>query len=74
MHAGHLPYLKLPCIPTDTVKIALKSLATRCHELDTESERLGQLIDAITATAAHTLRAVYGVGPGLRSYLACSSR
>jgi len=49
--------------PTDAVKIALKSLATRCRELDAETDRLGRQIDTITATAAPQLRAVYGVGP-----------
>lgn len=54
---------EMPCTPTDATKIALKSLAVRCHELDTETERLTQQIDKLTAAAAPELRAVYGVGP-----------
>ena len=43
--------------------VAIKSLATRCRELDTEAARLERHIDTITATAAPELRAIYGVGP-----------
>src|SRR5262249_13728481 len=35
----------------------------RCRQLDTDAARLKRHIDAITATAAPDLRAVYGVGP-----------
>ena len=42
---------------------AIKSLATRCLHLDAEAAELERHIDAITATAAPQLRAVYGVGP-----------
>lgn len=51
------------CTPSDATKIALKSLAVRCHDLDNETERLGQQIDALTAAVAPALRAAYGVGP-----------
>lgn len=54
---------EMPCTPTDATKIALKSLAVRCHELDTETARLTQQIDTLTSAAAPELRAVYGVGP-----------
>lgn len=54
---------EIPCTPADAAKIALKSLATRCHELDAETEQLTRQIDAITATAVPALRQVYGVGP-----------
>jgi transposase len=54
---------QIPCTPTDAVKIALKSLATRCQELDIETEHLTRQIDALTAAAVPGLRAVYGVGP-----------
>jgi transposase len=54
---------EIPSTPTDAAKIALKSLAVRCHELDAETERLGRQIDALTAAAAPALREVYGVGP-----------
>ncbi|WP_307857435.1 transposase [Mycobacterium sp. SM1] len=47
----------------DAVILAVKALAKRCRELDTEAQRLAQHLDAITATAAPRLRAVYGVGP-----------
>ena len=43
--------------------VAIKSLATRYRELDTEAARLERHIDTITATAAPELRAIYGVGP-----------
>ncbi len=49
--------------PTDAVIVAIKSLAVRCRELDTEAARLGRHVDTITATAAPELRAIYGVGP-----------
>jgi transposase len=42
---------------------AIKSLAARCQHLDAEAARLERHIDAVTATAAPRLRAVYGVGP-----------
>ncbi|MBS9535615.1 IS110 family transposase [Mycobacterium sp. M1] len=48
---------------TDAMILAIKLLAARCRELDAESERLAQHLDAITSAAAPTLRAVYGVGP-----------
>jgi transposase len=54
---------QIPATPTDAIKIALKSLAIRCRDLDTEAQRLEHHIDAITATAAPALRNVYGVGP-----------
>lgn len=43
--------------------MAIKSLATRCGDLDAEAARLKHHIDTLTATAAPELRAVYGVGP-----------
>lgn len=70
LHKGDLLYAcrildapEMPSTPIDAIKIALKSLATRCRELDAETDRLGRQIDAITATAAPELRATYGVGP-----------
>ncbi|MDM2351264.1 transposase [Mycobacteroides abscessus subsp. abscessus] len=54
---------EMPCTPTDATKIALKSLAARCYELDAETERLGHQIDVLTAAAVPALRSVYGVGP-----------
>ncbi|MGL5441836.1 transposase [Mycobacteroides stephanolepidis] len=52
-----------PCTLTNAVRISLKSLATRCRDLDDEAQRLERHIDAITAVAVPQLRAVYGVGP-----------
>lgn len=54
---------QIPATPTDAIKIALKSLAIRCRDLDTEAQRLERHIDAITATAAPALRNVYSVLP-----------
>jgi transposase len=58
-----LPEPETLITPTDAVTVAIKSLATRCRELDTEAARLERHIDTITATAAPELRAIYGVGP-----------
>ena len=52
-----------PCTPADAAKTALKSLATRCHDLDIETDHFAYEIDAITAAAVPALRQVYGVGP-----------
>jgi transposase len=49
--------------PTDAMILAIRSLAARCLHLDAEAAELERHIDAITATAAPQLRAVYGVGP-----------
>ena len=54
---------EIPTSPTDAMILAIKSLATRCLHLDAEAAELERHIDAITATAAPQLRAVYGVGP-----------
>jgi transposase len=58
-----LPEPETLTTPTDAVTVAIKSLAARCRELDTEAARLGRHVDTITATAAPELRAIYGVGP-----------
>lgn len=58
-----LMVVEMPCTPADAAKIALKSLATRCHELDAETEQLTRQIDTIAAAAVPALRQVYGVGP-----------
>jgi transposase len=49
--------------PTDAATTAIRSLAARCQQLASEAARLEHHIDTITAAAAPTLRAVYGVGP-----------
>jgi len=54
---------EIPCTPTDAVRVSLKSLATRCRDLDDEAQRLERHIDAIATAAVPQLRAVYGVGP-----------
>jgi transposase len=54
---------EIPASPTDAMILTIKSLATRCLHLDAEAAELERHIDAITATAAPQLRAVYGVGP-----------
>ena len=54
---------EIPTSPTDAMILTIKSLATRCLHLDAEAAELERHIDAITATAAPQLRAVYGVGP-----------
>ena len=54
---------EIPTSPTDTMILAIGSLAARCLHLDAEAAELERHIDAITATAAPQLRAVYGVGP-----------
>jgi len=59
----NLPEPQTPTCTTDAMTIAVKILATRCRELDAESNRLAHHLDAITSAAAPTLRAVYGVGP-----------
>jgi transposase len=58
-----LPEPESPSTPTDAITMAIKSLATRCGDLDAEAARLKHHIDTLTATAAPELRAVYGVGP-----------
>jgi transposase len=58
-----LPEPETLTTPTDAVTVAIKSLAARCRELDTEAARLERHVDTITATAAPELRAIYGVGP-----------
>jgi transposase len=58
-----LPEPETLTTPNDAVIVAIKSLAARCRELDTEAARLERHIDTITATAAPKLRAIYGVGP-----------
>jgi transposase len=47
----------------DGVAADAEVLAARCLHLDAEAAELSRHIDAITATAAPQLRAVYGVGP-----------
>jgi transposase len=54
---------EIPTSPTDAMILAIKSLAARCLHFDAEAAELQRHIDAITATAAPQLRAVYGVGP-----------
>ncbi len=49
--------------PTEAVTIAVKSLAQRCLQLDTETTALDKPIEALTAQACPQLRQVYGVGP-----------
>jgi transposase len=58
-----LPEPETLTTPIDAVTVAIKSLAARCRELDTEAARLERHIDTITASAAPELRAIYGVGP-----------
>ncbi|MGH3966673.1 MAG: IS110 family transposase [Mycobacterium sp.] len=58
-----LPEPETLTTPTDTMTIAIKSLAARCRHLDAETTRLEHHLDSLTATAAPQLRAVYGVGP-----------
>jgi transposase len=58
-----LPEPETLSTPTDAVTVAIKSLAARCREPDSEAARLERHIDTITATAAPQLRAIYGVGP-----------
>ena len=58
-----LPEPETLTTPTDAVTVAIKSLAARCRQLDTEAARLERHVDTITATAAPQLRAIYGVGP-----------
>jgi hypothetical protein len=54
---------EIPTSPTDAMTLAIRSLAASCLHLDAEAAELERHIDAITATAAPQLRAVYGVGP-----------
>jgi transposase len=56
-----LPEPETLTTPSDAVIVAIKSLAARCHRLDTEAARLER--HTITATAAPELRAIYCVGP-----------
>jgi transposase len=58
-----LPEPETLTTPSDAVIVAIKSLAARCNQLDTEAARLERHADTITATAAPELRAIYGVGP-----------
>lgn len=48
-----LPEPETLTTPIDAVTVAIKSLAARCRELDTEAARLERHIDTITASAAH---------------------
>jgi transposase len=54
---------EIPVTPIDAITMAIRSLAARCRQLDTEAARLEHHIDTITATTAPQLRALYGVGP-----------
>jgi transposase len=51
------------------VLMGLKSLATRCHHLREEHERLGKELDHLIAAANPGLRAAYGVGPDTAAQL-----
>jgi transposase len=49
--------------PTAATMLALRGLARRCQHLDDEITLLTGTLDQLTATAAHKLRQLLGVGP-----------
>jgi transposase len=49
--------------PTAAIMLALRGLAHRCQHLDDEIALLTGTLDQLTATAAHKLRQLLGVGP-----------
>ena len=52
-----------PLTPHDAARVALRSLARRYQHLDAEIAELDAHLEHLSATAAPTLRNLYGVGP-----------